>query len=70
MAKVKVPQHQGPDGQGLPRPVFEKLLELIKSKDLSEQDLKQAIEFCFGASTEEQWNQVYAPELRNIIESL
>lgn len=70
MVKIKVPSHQGPDGQGLPRPVFEKLLELVKQPDISREDIKQAIEFCFGASTEQEWNETYAPELRKIVKDL
>lgn len=69
MAKIKIPRHQGPDGQGLPRSVFEKLLELVQQPGMTAEDMVQAVEFCFGASTQQEWNETYAPELKRIFEN-
>lgn len=63
MAQIKIPKHCGPDGQGLPRAVFDVLLTLINTNALSYVEIKNAIELCFSASTALEWNTVYAPEL-------
>lgn len=67
MAQIKIPRHCGPDGQGLPRSVFDKLLSLLDSKSLDDTEIKRAIELCFSASTEQEWNTIYAPELIRMI---
>lgn len=67
MAQIKVPKHQGPDGQGLPQSVFDTLTFLIETCSLTDNEIKQAIELCFGASTEKEWNTVYAPKLIKMI---
>lgn len=67
MAQIKIPRHCGPDGQGLPRAVFDKLVSLLDSNSLDDTEIKSAIELCFSASTEQEWNAIYAPELIRMI---
>lgn len=70
MDSIKVPKHGGPDGQGLPRAAFDALVVFIKTPAITESEIKQAIELCFGASQQHEWNAEYAPELRKIIKQL
>lgn len=67
MAEIKVPRHQGPDGQGLPQAVFDKLLELLSSKEMTQEEIVFAIELCFGASKTQEWNQSYKPQLIKLL---
>jgi formylmethanofuran dehydrogenase subunit B len=60
---VKIPKHGGPDGQGLPYPVIEELIEIIKNGLFTEEQINQAIELCLSASTQKQWNEEYVPLL-------
>jgi hypothetical protein len=67
VAKIKVPGHNGPDGQGLPQPVFDKLIELLSSKEMTQEEIIFAIELCFGASKTQEWNEAYKPELIKLL---
>jgi hypothetical protein len=60
---VKIPKHGGPDGQGLPAEVIDELIDIIKNGLFTEQQINQAVELCLSASTQQQWNEVYAPLL-------
>lgn len=60
---IKIPKHSGPDGQGLPRTVFESLVVMIKDTTTSDIEAKTAIELCLSLSTQIQWNDEYRPEL-------
>jgi hypothetical protein len=60
---IKIPKHGGPDGQGLPAEVIDELIMLIKNEAFTEAQINQAIELCLGASTQQQWNEVYVPLL-------
>lgn len=54
-----VPQHGGPDGQGLPWSAFEKLAEQLSKRELTGHDARDAIELCLSAATKDQWNNWY-----------
>ena len=60
---VKIPKHGGPDGQGLELKVIEELISITKRGLFTEQQINQAIELCLSASTQREWNEVYAPLL-------
>jgi hypothetical protein len=60
---VKIPKHGGPDGQGLELKVIEELISIIKKGLFTEQQINQAIELCLSASTQREWNDIYAPLL-------
>jgi hypothetical protein len=64
---LKIPKHSGPDGQGLPRNVFDQLIELLKDKDTSVEEAKAAVELCLTLSTHTQWNDTYRQELINLV---
>ena len=55
----KVPSHSGPDGQGLPWVAFKELCELLRTRQLTGDDARTAIELALGASTGKQWNDWY-----------
>ena len=52
----KVPSHSGPDGQGLPWVAFKELCELLRTRQLTGDDARTAIELALSASTGKQWN--------------
>jgi hypothetical protein len=52
---VKIPKHGGPDGTGLPRPVFDHLLVMFEDVTINDIEIKGAIELCLSASTRAQW---------------
>jgi len=55
----KVPTHGGPDGQGLPWVAFKELCELLRTRKLTGDDARNAIELALSASTQKQWNDWY-----------
>lgn len=55
----KVPSFKGPDGQGLPWVAFKELCELLRTRQLTGDDAKTAIELALSASTQTQWNDWY-----------
>ena len=55
----KVPQHGGPDGQGLPWVAFCELAHLLQSRQLTGNEARSAIELALSASTQDQWNFWY-----------
>lgn len=55
----KVPTHGGPDGQGLPWIAFKELAYLLRSRQLTGHDARDAIELALSASTQDQWNYWY-----------
>ena len=55
----KVPSHSGPDGQGLPWVAFKELCELLRTRQLTGDDARTAIELALSASTGKQWNDWY-----------
>jgi DNA ligase-1 len=55
----KVPSHGGPDGQGLPWDAFKKLLDLLRTRELTGDAARDAIELALSASTKSQWNDWY-----------
>ena len=60
---IKVPKHGGPDGQGLPAEVVEELMDIIKKDLFNDDQIKQAFDLCISASTQEEWNNIYRPQL-------
>ncbi len=64
---IKIPKHGGPDGQGLPEEVIDELIEIVKLELFNEDQLKQAIELCISASTQDQWNNNYRLRLVEIL---
>jgi hypothetical protein len=63
LRSFKVPKHGGPDGQGLPKAVFEELLILFRDSTVSDKEAQAAMLLSFDASTAEEWNNSYRPEL-------
>ena len=61
--RIKIPKHSGPDGQGLPRNVFDSLMAMINDAGTTANEAKIAIELCLALSTQAQWNDEYRPEL-------
>jgi DNA ligase-1 len=55
----KVPLFKGPDGQGLPWTAFKELCELLRTRQLTGDDARSAIELALSASTDAQWNNWY-----------
>jgi len=55
----KIPSHSGPDGQGLPWVAFKELCELLRTRQLTGDAARDAIELALGASTGKQWNDWY-----------
>ena len=55
----KVPTFSGPDGQGLPWIAFKELCELLRTRQLTGDDARTAIELALSASTKNQWNDWY-----------
>ena len=55
----KVPTHSGPDGQGLPWIAFKELCELLRTRQLTGDAARDAIELALSASTKSQWNNWY-----------
>jgi DNA ligase-1 len=55
----KVPSHSGPDGQGLPWPVFKDLADRLRRRELTGNEAKSAIELCLAIATQSQWNDWY-----------
>jgi DNA ligase-1 len=55
----KVPSFSGADGQGLPWVAFKELCELLRTRQLTGDDARTAIELALGASTKSQWNDWY-----------
>jgi DNA ligase-1 len=55
----KVPRFSGPDGQGLPWVAFKELCELLRTRQLTGDDARSAIELALSASTKNQWNDWY-----------
>jgi len=60
---VKIPKHGGPDGQGLELKIITELISIIKQGLFTQEQINQAVELCLSASTQQQWNDVYAPLL-------
>ena len=59
---LKIPKHGGPDGVGLPKPVFDHLLTMFEDVTISDIEIKGAIELCLSASTQVEWAE-YREEL-------
>jgi len=55
----KVPTYSGPDGQGLPWVAFKELCDLLRTRQLTGDDARTAIELAMSASTKAQWNDWY-----------
>lgn len=61
---IKLPKHGGPDGQGLAPEVIAELIGIIQNGLFTEEQCQQAIDLCFSASTQQQWNEEYLPLLK------
>lgn len=66
--KLKVPKHGGPDGQGLPKEVFEEFLKIFIDPAVSDNDAQQTMELSFSASKQQEWNEVYRLELLKYVD--
>jgi hypothetical protein len=64
---IKIPKHGGPDGVGLPETAFLSLVELINSKGITDNQITQAMELCLSASTQDEWNNKYRPQLVDLL---
>lgn len=64
---IKIPKHGGPDGQGLPEEVINELIDIINDGLFTVDQMRQAVELCMSASTQEQWNNNYRPKLLEIL---
>jgi hypothetical protein len=67
--KLKVPKHGGPDGQGLPKEVFEEFLRIFIDPAISDKDAQQTMELSFSASKQQEWNEVYRLELLKYVDT-
>ncbi len=67
--KLKIPKHGGPDGQGLPQEVFEELMRIFTDPLVTDEDARQTMELSFGASKQQEWNEVYRPKLLEHIDT-
>jgi hypothetical protein len=65
---IKIPKHGGPDGVGLSPPIFESLIQLVTDRTITDKEATSAIELCLGASTQQEWNEVYRPQLIEILQ--
>lgn len=65
---IKIPKHGGPDGTGLPRPVFDHLLVMVKDVTISDTEIKGAIELCLSASTQAEWLEYRAELVKRLNE--
>jgi hypothetical protein len=63
LRQFKIPKHGGPDGQGLPKEVFEELLRIFQDSTVSDADAQATMLLSFDTSTQAQWNQEYRPQL-------
>ena len=55
----KIPTFSGPDGQGLPWVAFKELSHLLRTRQLTGDDARSAVELAMAASTKAQWNDWY-----------
>jgi len=55
----KVPIHGGPDGQGLPWEAFVELTEQLRSRALTGNDARAAVELCLSSAKQQEWNSWY-----------
>ena len=55
----QVPVHGGPDGQGLPVEVFNKLADQLIKRELTGHAARDAIELCLKAATRQEFNNWY-----------
>ena len=55
----KIPTFSGVDGQGLPWVAFKELCHLLRTRQLTGDDARNAIELAMAASTKDQWNNWY-----------
>jgi DNA ligase-1 len=55
----KVPTSTGASGQGLPWVAFKELCELLRTRQLTGDAARDAIELALSASTQKQWNDWY-----------
>lgn len=65
---IKIPKHGGPDGEGMNEVIFESLLVVLDTADVSDEYVKKSIELCLSISTQEEWNEKYRPILLKRIE--
>lgn len=61
--KIKIPRHGGPDGVGMNEKIFENLLQLLSSNEVTDNDVTKSIELCLSISKQEEWNNVYRLKL-------
>ena len=64
---IKIPKHGGPDGQGLPEEVIDELIDIINNGLFTVEQVRQAVELCMSASTQDEWNNNYRPRLLEIL---
>ena len=64
---IKIPKHGGPDGVGLPETAFLSLIELINANGMTDSQITSAMELCLSASTQDEWNNKYRPQLVDIL---
>jgi DNA ligase-1 len=55
----QVPTHGGPDGQGLPWEAFVELAENLRTRAITGNEARQAIELCLSAAKQDEWNFWY-----------
>ena len=66
---IKIPKHGGPDGQGLSVEVFDVLISMLVSPNVSQDDAQQMIELVFSISKEDEWNNNFRPILIELLEN-
>jgi hypothetical protein len=65
---IKIPKHGGPDGVGLTPSIFQSLVQLVSDRTITDKEATSAIELCLGASTQAEWNDIYRPQLIEILQ--
>lgn len=65
---IKIPKHGGPDGVGISPDIFQALIGLVGDRTMTDAEATSAIELCLGASKQQEWNDVYRPQLIEIIQ--
>ncbi len=66
LRQFKIPRHGGPDGQGLPKKVFEELVKIFNDPTVSDKDAEDSMLLSFSASTKQEWNEEYRPQLQSL----
>lgn len=65
---IKIPKHGGPDGHGFTETIFDALKHVLIDKSIPDEQVKDAIELCLSISKQQEWNELYRPQLLDILQ--